>query len=70
MDNHTGRDNHNVMSVLEQGYRVGNLKEKLGENSTSNDVYVICHWQKTIDILSKQLLEAGIHRDAIVEMNW
>lgn len=70
LDNHTGRDNHNVMSVLEQGYRVGNLKEKLGENSTSNDVYVICHWQKTIDILSKQLLEAGIHRDAIVEMNW
>lgn len=70
LDNNTDRDNHNVMSVLEHGYRVENLKEKLEENSTSNDVYVICHWQKTIDILSKQLLEAGINRDAIVEINW
>ena len=70
LDNNASRSNHNVKSVFEHGYNVQNLNEKLKEDSTFNSVYVICHWQEIIDIISEQLLESGIKREAIVKINW
>lgn len=70
LDNHTGRENHNIKLVLENGYKVENLKEKLEGNSTAHDIYVVCHWRRIIDVISKQLSESGIKKDSIIEIDW
>lgn len=73
LDNNTNLDNHNLKPAIKYGYFVKNLKEKLkesDENGSFDDIYVICHWQKVINIIHKQLSESGISEESIIEIAW
>lgn len=73
LDNNTNLENHNLKSVITYGYPVKNLKEKLEELEKcgfSDDIYVICHWQKVVNMIHIQLSESGISEESIIEIPW